>query len=316
MGYAATIHHVTGPYTNEAVGSKAYGRKIVCVYRMDGTHYMVSYPKFLVQYLLDRELDPTAETIDHLDGNVDNNSWENLRIVDKATHSCQDAKRSKQAQLTCVWCGTPFTRQASQVRHFSKSGKAGPFCSKKCSGSYAAEFQNGRADRLPVQPAQDSSYVRVDKVGGVLVSTLTNAKILSEHDILREIGERYRKLKAKEAAVPKVQRSIRTKKAERRCAQCGGIIASGNKKYCSQKCAHEVLKRVDRPTAEELCRLVWTVPTVKLAARFGVSDAAVAKWCREYGVEKPPRGYWAKKKAGSIQQIAGVAKLADARDSD
>lgn len=28
---------------------------------------------------------------------------------------------------------------------------------------------------------------------------------------------------------------------------------------------------------------------------FGVSDKAVEKWCKAYGVEKPPRGYWVKK---------------------
>lgn len=30
------------------------------------------------------------------------------------------------------------------------------------------------------------------------------------------------------------------------------------------------------------------------AEEFGVSDQAISKWCKCYGISKPPRGYWAK----------------------
>ena len=47
--------------------------------------------------------------------------------------------------------------------------------------------------------------------------------------------------------------------------------------------------------------LVWQMPTTAVAKRLGVSDVAVIKWCRKYGIEKPPRGYWAKIYAGKIR---------------
>lgn len=65
-------------------------------------------------------------------------------------------------------------------------------------------------------------------------------------------------------------------------------------------------RKVARSSAEELGRLVWDTPVTQLAARFGVSDKAIDKWCRGYGIDKPPRGYWAKK-------YAEVAKLAETR---
>src|SRR5207249_2011147 len=43
---------------------------------------------------------------------------------------------------------------------------------------------------------------------------------------------------------------------------------------------------------------VWSEPTQKVAARYGVSDVAIAKACRHLRIPKPPRGYWAKKAAG------------------
>jgi hypothetical protein len=54
-------------------------------------------------------------------------------------------------------------------------------------------------------------------------------------------------------------------------------------------------RKVERPSKAELQKLVWEKPTTQIAKDFGVSDKAVEKWCKVYGVEKPPRGYWVKK---------------------
>lgn len=48
------------------------------------------------------------------------------------------------------------------------------------------------------------------------------------------------------------------------------------------------------PSKEELQKLVWEMPTTKVAKLFNVSDKAVEKRCKILGVNKPPRGYWAK----------------------
>ena len=44
---------------------------------------------------------------------------------------------------------------------------------------------------------------------------------------------------------------------------------------------------------------VWTEPTQQVAQRYGVSDVAIAKACALLDIPKPPRGYWAKKAAGT-----------------
>jgi hypothetical protein len=56
-------------------------------------------------------------------------------------------------------------------------------------------------------------------------------------------------------------------------------------------------RRVERPTKEELETMLWEQPTIQIAKLFNVSDQAVAKWAKAYGISKPPRGYWAKKLA-------------------
>ena len=65
-------------------------------------------------------------------------------------------------------------------------------------------------------------------------------------------------------------------------------------KCCSSACAQKLARKVNRPSCAELSRLVWEKPTTQLAEDFGVSDVAIAKWCKSFGISKPPRGYWRK----------------------
>lgn len=55
--------------------------------------------------------------------------------------------------------------------------------------------------------------------------------------------------------------------------------------------------KVNRPSVEELRTLLWEIPTVQIASRYGVSDNGVARWVKEYELNKPPRGYWQKLRA-------------------
>jgi len=58
--------------------------------------------------------------------------------------------------------------------------------------------------------------------------------------------------------------------------------------------------------ADQLQFLVWSMSTVELARRFGVSDAAVTKRCKALGIEKPPRGFWSRVEAGRVPHPNGI----------
>jgi hypothetical protein len=51
-----------------------------------------------------------------------------------------------------------------------------------------------------------------------------------------------------------------------------------------------------RPSREKLKKEVWEKPIIAVAEDYGVSDKAVHKWCSFHSIEKPPRGYWLKKR--------------------
>jgi len=84
------------------------------------------------------------------------------------------------------------------------------------------------------------------------------------------------------------------------CAICGDKFKppKKNSKYCSHACAQRGSRRADRPSRRELEKLVWEMTTVKIAEMYGVSDKAVTKWCRRYKIDKPPRGFWQRLRAG------------------
>ena len=54
------------------------------------------------------------------------------------------------------------------------------------------------------------------------------------------------------------------------------------------------------PSDGELKVLVYSKPLRDIAHDLGISDVALAKHCKKQGIEKPPRGYWAKLKYKSI----------------
>lgn len=43
---------------------------------------------------------------------------------------------------------------------------------------------------------------------------------------------------------------------------------------------------------EDLSRIVWEMPSERIAEKYGVSGSTIAKRCKQLGIKKPGRGYW------------------------
>ena len=67
-----------------------------------------------------------------------------------------------------------------------------------------------------------------------------------------------------------------------RCIVCGKVISSKSN-YCKRCVPHK--RKVKRPTKEYLEDLIKTNSFVSLGKRFGVSDTAIRKWCKSYGIK-------------------------------
>ena len=78
------------------------------------------------------------------------------------------------------------------------------------------------------------------------------------------------------------------------CKNCGNKLPDARSiSGLCRECFDKSVRHFD-PTKEELEKLVWTIPTTKVALIYGVTDKAIDKRCKLLGINKPTRGYWAK----------------------
>lgn len=76
----------------------------------------------------------------------------------------------------------------------------------------------------------------------------------------------------------KLRKTIHTNK----CSLCNleyGAKSSGQK-YCSYECHKKSLRRVERPSKEQLIKELSTSNYVQVGKKYGVSDNAIRKWLR------------------------------------
>jgi hypothetical protein len=90
---------------------------------------------------------------------------------------------------------------------------------------------------------------------------------------------------------PNCHRQTETYGSKPRVTEPNNYIAHQNKRV-----PHMKARKVERLSKEELEKMIWEKPTTSLAKEFGVSGKAIEKWCKTYGVQKPPRGYWSRNK--------------------
>ncbi len=84
----------------------------------------------------------------------------------------------------------------------------------------------------------------------------------------------------------RLQRSATRIFYERTCEFCNDKFRTDQKeqRYCNKICTDFAQRKCKRPTMQELVELIDTHPWVKIGRMFGVSDNAVRKWARKYGI--------------------------------
>ena len=68
------------------------------------------------------------------------------------------------------------------------------------------------------------------------------------------------------------------------CKECGVEVSRGNDRC--PNCAAKAKRKVERPSREELKKLIRTESFVSIANLFGVTDNAVRKWCDGYDLPR------------------------------
>lgn len=68
------------------------------------------------------------------------------------------------------------------------------------------------------------------------------------------------------------------------CVVCQKTLGFNQEKYCSYECSGKAYQKVDRPSKEQLAKLIEESNFVQIGKKYGVSDNTVRKWARKYGL--------------------------------
>jgi len=76
---------------------------------------------------------------------------------------------------------------------------------------------------------------------------------------------------------------------DRTCPSCGDTFESAisghlSKTYCSVQCAGVANRKVERPAVGQLAAEIETTSWCALGRKYGVTDNAIRKWARAYGL--------------------------------
>lgn len=67
-----------------------------------------------------------------------------------------------------------------------------------------------------------------------------------------------------------------------KCQNCGAFVSPGAT-YCNP-CRGKLDRKVERPSREELKKLIRTKPFTRIGEQYNVTDNAVRKWCKAEGL--------------------------------
>jgi hypothetical protein len=124
---------IYGPYTRKD------GRQHIVIVKDDGTKTSKSYPKYLMEIKLGRELQHD-ETVDHIDNNFTNDDLNNLQVLSRPRNSAKyfddnPHLRAKMITIQCSYCKQYFDRTLSNHNYaLKKNVNPGFFCSRSCQG--------------------------------------------------------------------------------------------------------------------------------------------------------------------------------------
>lgn len=82
-----------------------------------------------------------------------------------------------------------------------------------------------------------------------------------------------------------VESPIKIRKTEPMfCECCSRTLQDAQERFCSVDCYSMTVRLVERPTKSELKLDIENMPFTKIGKKYGVSDNAVRKWARQYGL--------------------------------
>lgn len=234
------------------------GRRNILLYNSENKkRSTVSYARYLMAVSLKRYLLP-EEHVDHINGKKNQDVLENLQIVNVKQNNdkrfADTGKTRMMAKFECPGCGKDAVKPYNQT-HVVKKGKY-TTCSRRCSRKVQSMYSKDRDKLVEIGLSQKMELFRETPNLNISTSRV-------EYQIFE-------------------------------CSSCRRVMQHSSAlnlcQSCNQRREKPELRKSERPSKETLRSLISSkTPWTKIGKMYGVSDNAVRKWAKSYGLEMPPR---------------------------
>lgn len=68
----------------------------------------------------------------------------------------------------------------------------------------------------------------------------------------------------------------------RYCSECGALITRHSKTGLCVECAHKRSRKVERPSREELKKMIRSMPFTEIGETYDCTESTIRKWCKTY----------------------------------
>lgn len=218
---------------------------------------------------------PSHHHVDHIDGDKLNDDLGNLQVLTSSDHAKKTAaeKGRRVVDFTCPSCGVRATKDRRQT-HLGDRSRRYMTCSSSCGAKMGHRLKRGYTSLPEVLQSLDCVERRQhDEVEIFPVYQVsTGFEITSP---IFQVGN-----------VQSFDIELNSQSGDdirRFCLVCQSPCSSGLT-YCSPACRAVGRRRVARPSKEQLGRELGTLSWVALGRKYGVSDNAVRKWAKRYGL--------------------------------
>lgn len=134
-GFGKAMLNLYGPHTLYGPYIRNEDGRAIVVIRRKGKSTTKLYAKCKLEIKLGRKLQK-EETVDHKDGNIQNDRFYNLTLLSRPANAYKSAWKRVSVRVKCPQCGARFA-----TRRRPGDTRAGPFCSKSCAGAYGKKVQ-------------------------------------------------------------------------------------------------------------------------------------------------------------------------------
>jgi hypothetical protein len=255
---------VYGPYDDNN------GRSCVKL-RRDGKASTMTVARYIMSVGLGRHIDASSH-VDHADGDSTNDDWRNLQILSAVENIRKGTatRTSKKFEFACASCGRQVLRTYNAAMNYSERIF---FCTRACQYTFNTASRSFN-DKDVVTAARLRNNVQIKTVRySVRIDGLKIKRVTRDLAMVLTFLARDDK--------------TRTLTDFGTCA-CGARLKQSRSKHCSRACAQSAAtahRSVPKPTADELLvHLQAGVSYCALGRLYQVSDSAVRKWARGYGL--------------------------------